>query len=716
LFGYDLRFFTHFPLLFAEYNESVQQTDGIHRKRDITGRLAEDLAASLQTEAALKRSEERLSLALQASSMGLWEWDVQTHELYWSDEQKKLFGLQPEQEITYDVYISMIHPDDRRMSEEIISRHLKTGGMYEFEHRTVWPDGSVHWILGKGRAYLENGRPVRMLGTSLDIDEQKRAEQESQRQKSFLEMLHKTAMEASLNLGKESRQMQSILHYATSICNTQHGQISILSAQPDSLAISEASGLFHDYLGQAIKYGEGVAGKVWQTGKPLIVSDYDTWQDRQTTFEKGLIKSVVGIPLRSGSDFYGVLVLASAADSDYFDVEQVNALVQLGDLASITLSNARLFEGLQESEQRFRSLADTAPVLVWIAGPDKGLTYFNKPWLDFTGRTMAEEAGDGWKHSVYPGDLDFCYHTYSDAFDRHEPYSAEYRIRRHDGVYRWILDKGVPRYSSTGEFQGFIGSCIDIEDMKRSNDLVLANAQLKNQQAQLLAINKTKDEFIALASHQLRTPATAVKQYISLLMHEFVGPLTDEQQKYLKIAYESNERQLLIIHDLLKTAQIDSSRYTLEKKVLDISRIIEEAAREVRTTCELKNQRVVLEDIESVKTEIDANEIKLVFVNLLENASKYSYPDTEIRVTMKKTAKRVEISVQDSGVGVSKADAKRIFDKFTRVDNELSDTVTGTGFGLYWVKRIVRMHGGSIRVDSEVGKGATFTMRLPLYA
>jgi signal transduction histidine kinase len=103
-------------------------------------------------------------------------------------------------------------------------------------------------------------------------------------------------------------------------------------------------------------------------------------------------------------------------------------------------------------------------------------------------------------------------------------------------------------------------------------------------------------------------------------------------------------------------------------------------------------------------------------VNLLENASKYSYPDTEIRVTMKKTAKRVEISVQDSGVGVSKADAKRIFDKFTRVDNELSDTVTGTGFGLYWVKRIVRMHGGSIRVDSEVGKGATFTMRLPLYA
>ena len=145
-----------------------------------------------------------------------------------------------------------------------------------------------------------------------------------------------------------------------------------------------------------------------------------------------------------------------------------------------------------------------------------------------------------------------------------------------------------------------------------------------------------------------------------------------------------------------------------------MAKLIKQAAKELRATCELKNQKITLIGIKSTIIEVDANEIKLVLVNLLENASKYSYPDTEITLTMHASGKRLEIAVTDVGVGVRKEDARRIFDKFTRVDNELSDTVTGTGFGLYWVKRIINLHGGSIKVESAVGKGSTFIVRLPL--
>jgi len=709
----------------TEYHQVDSAGNDMYFRNSVTGTVEDgclvrawstqqDVTQWRSANQALKRSEERLTLALRASTMGLWEWDLKRDQLYWSDELIRLYGLPLDHSITYKEYLGLVHPDDKAQAQKVIQTSMKTGEPYQFEHRITWPDGSQHWLLGQGQAYLEAGEAVRMIGTCVNIDARKQAEAVTRRQNSFLQMLHASAVEASQSIGQEAQVLNSILSHAGTICDTPHGYIYLVSDAPDELRVKLASGKFKAHVGHTIKKGEGLAGRVWQTNKPIIVNDYDTWSYRQRSFPKGLMNAAVGVPLQTAGTTIGVLALVHDSPGKHFDSDQLSALQRLSDLASITLNNAKLFEELQESEQRFRSLADTAPVLIWISGVDMGLTYFNKPWCDFTGRSMDEETGDGWMHSIYPGDLDFCYQTYKTAFDNREPYSMEYRIRRYDGVFRWILDKGVPRFSSTGEFQGFIGSCIDIDDMKRANDLVMTNAQLKSQQAQLLAVNKTKDEFIALASHQLRTPATAVKQYTSLLINEFAGPVTPEQLKYLRIAFDSNERQLQIINDLLKTAQIDSSRYVLEKKPQDIAKIIKQAAKELRATCELKNQKITLIGIKSTTVEVDANEIKLALINLLENASKYSYPDTEITLRMHNSGKRLEIAVTDVGVGVSKADARRIFDKFTRVDNELSDTVTGTGFGLYWVKRIINLHGGSIKVESAVGKGATFIVRLPL--
>ena len=123
-------------------------------------------------------------------------------------------------------------------------------------------------------------------------------------------------------------------------------------------------------------------------------------------------------------------------------------------------------EELKESERRFRLVADSAPVLIWMSGVDKLCTYFNKPWLDFTGRSLEKELGNGWVEGVHPQDLQGCLATYTQSFDERRQFKMEYRLRRQDGEYRWILDIGVPRWNTDGSFAGYIGSCVDVTEKK----------------------------------------------------------------------------------------------------------------------------------------------------------------------------------------------------------------------------------------------------------
>jgi len=130
------------------------------------------------------------------------------------------------------------------------------------------------------------------------------------------------------------------------------------------------------------------------------------------------------------------------------------------------------FQKFPQIDDRFRIIADTAPVLIWMSGTDKALHFFNKGWLDFTGRTLEQEVGNGWTENIHPEDYERCVGSYLTRFDALEPFEIEYRLRRHDGEYRWILDRGVPRYESDGTFAGYIGSCMDVHDSRTLNDVL----------------------------------------------------------------------------------------------------------------------------------------------------------------------------------------------------------------------------------------------------
>lgn len=243
----------------------------------------------------------------------------------------------------------------------------------------------------------------------------------------------------------------------------------------------------------------------------------------------------------------------------------------------------------------------------------------------------------------------------------------------------------------------------------------LGRKQIEQQRMEhLLELNRTKDEFISLASHQLRTPATAVKQFIGMVLQGFVGEASEEQKAILQKAYDSNERQLRIVSDLLKVAQVDAGKVTLRVAPTDAVDLVKDVIKDLEVIYKERQQTLVFEKpAHAQPITLDKERIHMVLENIIDNASKYSEPNTTVTVSIKDEAEAIAIRIQDQGVGISPEHFNRLFEKFSRIHNPLSTQVGGTGLGLYWAHKVVSLHGGSIQVDSEPGKGTRFTVYLP---
>jgi two-component system phosphate regulon sensor histidine kinase PhoR len=229
-----------------------------------------------------------------------------------------------------------------------------------------------------------------------------------------------------------------------------------------------------------------------------------------------------------------------------------------------------------------------------------------------------------------------------------------------------------------------------------------------------LALERAKDEFVAIASHQLRTPATAVKQYISLLLDGYADPLTESQRLFAERAYESNERQLNIVQEILKITQLDLEKVILKPAKSDIGTVIEESIATVRSNFDNKNQKIIYKKpAKPIVANVDPDQIRIALENLLENASNYSWPGTSVTISAKALNGTISIAVKDEGVGIEAEDLSKLFQKFSRIPNPLSVEVGGTGLGLYWAAKIAELHDGKIQVSSRPDKGSTFTITLP---
>jgi PAS domain S-box-containing protein len=267
--------------------------------------------------------------------------------------------------------------------------------------------------------------------------------------------------------------LEEILNAAIALQNADFGNIQIYNRETGALKIVAQRGFKRDFLDyfDSVPEGQAACGLALQQRRRVIIEDVEVdpgfTPHRQIAASAGF-RAVQSTPLFS-RDGEPVGVLSTHFRQPHRSSEHDLQLTDLYfRLAAELIGSKRAESALRESENRFRNMADTAPVLIWISGTDKLCTFFNKPWLDFTGRTMEEELGIGWAESVYPEDYGRCLETYVTSFEARESFKMEYRLRRYDGEYRWVLDQGIPQFSPSGDFIGYIGSCIDITERRKT--------------------------------------------------------------------------------------------------------------------------------------------------------------------------------------------------------------------------------------------------------
>jgi PAS domain S-box-containing protein len=363
---------------------------------------------------------------------------------------------------------------------------------------------------------------------------------------------------------------------------------------------------------------------------------------------------------------------------------------------------------LAESEGRFRTLAESAPMMVWTSGTDAKCDYVNKTWLEFTGSTLEQNFGDGWAEGIHKADREGCIGMYMEAFHARRPVEIEYRLKRHDGVYRMILDRGVPRFSADGTFDGFVGACIDVSDLREAQD-------------KAEAASRTKSEFLANMSHEIRTPLTAILGYCDILRDDgIIEQAPPRRVETIETIRRAGEHLLTVINDILDLSKIEAGKLHTEQIETQLPRILVEVDSLMRPRVSGKNVvlRTTLNTAVPDRIISDPTRLRQILMNLVGNAAKFTEQGTirvETGVDHSRGQSLLRVEVNDTGAGMTPEQADALFRPFTQADTSVTRKFGGTGLGLTISRRLARIMGGEVRLDySEPGKGSRFVLELPL--
>jgi two-component system CheB/CheR fusion protein len=373
-------------------------------------------------------------------------------------------------------------------------------------------------------------------------------------------------------------------------------------------------------------------------------------------------------------------------------------------------AHKRVEDNLAAALEFHKQLLENAPALIWRAGTDAKCDWFNTTWLEFTGRTMEQELGDGWAEGVHAEDFDRCLKLYLDAFAARRPFHMDYRLRRPDGTYSWISDFGIPLTNGlSGDFCGYIGYCFDIMELKSMEE------RLKESLVAANAANRAKSEFLGVMSHELRTPLNGVLGFAQLLSDT---SLNSEQKDYAETICKSGEHLLAIVSDILDFSSIDAGALAIHVAPLSVADLVKTAEDIVRKAAAEKGLELRCELAAGVPEQIagDALRIRQILINLLGNAVKFTASGSVVlRVsTASAGGRHLDFCVEDTGIGISSETLGQLFQPFVQADSKMNRPFGGTGLGLAITKRLAEAMGGSITVASTPGKGSAFTFRFPL--
>ncbi len=366
-------------------------------------------------------------------------------------------------------------------------------------------------------------------------------------------------------------------------------------------------------------------------------------------------------------------------------------------------------EGAGGLDSRFCEVMDAAPVMIWVSGTDKLCVWFNRPWLSFTGRSMAQELGNGWAEGVHPEDFDRCLEIYTDHFEIRKEFRVQYRLRTGDGTYRWIDDTGIPRCARDGTFLGYIGSCTDIHELRETQD------KLHDRILEVVHLNRiaAAGALSASIAHDLGQPLAAIQLKAATAAHLLAAPSPDLKRVkgILNEIGQDTQRSAAIIEHL---RLFFKRRSETEHQIFDLNEAISGALQIVGPEAMERGVALSAKGVEcALFVRADKILLEQVLLNLVMNAidALTSVGPHERNVSILTDlveASLVKVSVIDSGIGISDDKLEVVFDTF------YTTKPNGIGLGLSIARTILEVYGGKIWAENRAERGTVFSLTLPL--
>jgi PAS domain S-box-containing protein len=588
-------------------------------------------------------TNERLRLSLESGASVGWDWDLKTGQDRWFGDLQMMFGIPSDTfEGRVEDFHKRVYPEDRELIGKAVADAKRSRKPYAAEFRVVRTDGSVRWISARGMFYYgANGDAERMLGIAGDITERKQTD----------EALKKSEEKFSIAFRRS----------------------------PLALAITRTQDNRYVDVNEAFEHFSG-----WKRAEVIGRTTFDIglWVDpgQRAAYRENLLSGNVVLNREFRIRMKNGEVRTGLGSAELIEIDgEPCVLAVTADITDLKRAEATL----RESEERFRLVANTAPVMIWMSGVDKLCTYFNEPWLDFTGRSLEAEMGNGWVEGVHLEDLKESLDARTTAFDKRAPFRLEYRLRRHDGEYRWLIDSGVPRFNADGSFAGYIGSAMDVTERK------WAEEALSMVSRRLIEAHEEERSRLARELHD------DILQRLSLLIMNLEHLRRGEGTSMTEVAEGIGKA---IQHASSLGRDMQGLSHRLHSSKLEFLGLATAAA----SYCsELSDQHKMQIDLHSENIPKDVSrEISLCIFRVLQeavqNAIKHS-GSQRVQVLLNCRSSAIYLTVRDSGIG---------FDP--------NEAIKGRGLGLISMKERIKLVGGGLSIESQPQTGTTIHARVPV--
>ncbi|MEG4202435.1 PAS domain S-box protein [Microcoleus sp. Pol7_A1] len=628
----------------------------------------------------LRKTNQQLSLALSATKIGFWDWDVQKNSIVWSREHEELYGLAPGTfGGTYESFAACVHPEDLNSIQNAINQAIAQRSDFCNENRVVWPDGSIHWIEGKGKFFFnEAGDAVRMVGTVTEITDRK------------------------------ARELQ--LRLLESAVTTTNDAVLITEAEPINEpgprilyvnpAFTRMTGYtLEEVVGKTPRFLQGE--KTDRASLDRVRTALETWQPIRVdliNYRKDGTEFWVEISIVPIADETGGFTHWVSVHRDISERKQAEAaLQQLNEqLEMRVLQRTRELESsqaeLRESEALFRSLSESSPVGIFKIDTNGKCTYTNPRCQAIGGFAPAAALGNRWMRFIHREDIKLILSKWPESQSLDGEFSCEFRHIQRDGTIRFCRLKTAPIFSDRDQLIGHVGTVTDITESR--------------------AIEKMKNEFISIVSHELRTPLASIRGSLGLLAAGVLKDQPETAKQMLEIASSDTERLVRLVNDILDLERLDASQVILVKQWCDAAVLMRKSAEAVLSVAAENNINLSILP-ETAKIWADPDRIVQLLVNLLSNAIKFSAPESTVTVRVEDLGDRVLFEVKDRGRGIPADKLETIFGRFQQVDASDSRQKGGTGLGLAICRSIVQQHGGRIWAESVLSEGSSFYFTVP---